>query len=253
MGRINRMTSRERVAAALAHEEPDRVPLQDGPWATAITRWRDEGMPADANPFDLFGFEMVGVGADTSAQMPHELVEDTETYTIVRNGNGALVKNWKGKTSTPEMVDFTIKTRDDWEENRSRFDMNDSRANRDGAANSHKQAEKGYWVHYNGILGYDKTQAILGSENLLMAFAEDEEWVAEMFMTAADLVIDTAQAMLDAGYHFDGAFLYDDMGYRNGTLFSPTSTVAWRSPRTRRRSASSGTGACRSSCTPAAA
>ena len=86
-----------------------------------------------------------------------------------------------------------------------------------------------------------------------MAFAEDEEWVAEMFMTAADLVIDTAQAMLDAGYHFDGAFLYDDMGYRNGTLFSPTSTVAWRSPRTRRRSASSGTGACRSSCTPAAA
>ena len=68
-----------------------------------------------------------------------------------------------------------------------------------------------------------------------------------------DLTIATAQAMLDAGYHFDGAFLYDDMGYRNGTLFSPTSTVAWRSPRTRRRSASSGTGACWSSCTPAAA
>ena len=221
MARINRMTSRERINAALAHEEADRVALQDGPWATAITRWRNEGMPADVNAFDLFGFEMVSFGADTSAQLPSEVVEDTDEHRIVRNANGALAKNWKGKISTPEMIDFTIKTRDDWEQIRPRFDMNDSRVNVDGAANSHASSKKGHWVSYSGVVGYDKTQAMIGSENLLMAFAEDEEWVADMFMSSADLVVDTAQAMLDAGYHFDGAFLYDDMGYRNGTLFSP--------------------------------
>ncbi len=221
MSRINRMTSRERIGAALAHEEADRVALQDGPWGTALTRWRGEGMPADANPFDLFGYEMVGYGADTSAQLPSEVVEDAETFTIVRNANGALAKNWKSQTSTPEMIDFAIQTRDDWEKHRPNFAMNESRVNADGAAASHEQKEKGHWVSYSGAMGYDKTQAIVGSENLLMAFATDEDWVADMLMNSADLIVDTAQAMIDAGYHFDGAFLYDDMGYRNGTLFSP--------------------------------
>ncbi len=72
------------------------------------------------------------------------------------------------------------------------------------------------------LTGYDKTQGIIGSENLLMAMVAEPDWIADMFMVAADLAIETASAMMDAGYVFDGAFMFDDMGYRNGTLFSPT-------------------------------
>jgi uroporphyrinogen decarboxylase len=44
-----------------------------------------------------------------------------------------------------------------------------------------------------------------------------------MFMTSARMICEAAQIMMDGGFEFDGAFFYDDMGYRNGLLFSPES------------------------------
>ncbi|GIX07958.1 MAG: uroporphyrinogen decarboxylase [Candidatus Poribacteria bacterium] len=214
-------TPRERIRAALNHEEADRVPIHDTVWGTTLARWRREGMPPDVSPFDYFHYEMVAYGADTSPQFPPQLIEETETYRIERNANGAVVRNWKHQTSTPEMIDFTIKTREDWERHKERFRMNPSRVSAAALADARRRHEQGYWVCYSGVLGYDKTQAIVGSENLLIAMVEDPEWVAEMFMTMADLIIETAQAMIQLGYPFDGAFLYDDMGYRNASLFSP--------------------------------
>ena len=38
------MTGAQRFAAALAHKEPDRVPIHDSPWAATIDRWRREGL-----------------------------------------------------------------------------------------------------------------------------------------------------------------------------------------------------------------
>jgi uroporphyrinogen decarboxylase len=214
-------TSRDRILAALRHEEADRVALQDGPWGTTVARWRREGMPEGVSPFDYFHYEMAGFGADTSFRFPHEVVEDTPTYRIDRNANGALVRNWKHQTSTPEMIDFTIKTPGDWEQHKHRLAWDPNRVNLAAAAHCHQRREQGYWVFYSNVLGYDKTQAIVGSENLLMAMAEEPDWVAEMFMKWADMIVETAGAMMEGGYIFDGAFLYDDMGYRNGPLFSP--------------------------------
>ena len=39
------MTSRERVKMALAHQEPDRVPIHDSPWKATVSRWHKEGLP----------------------------------------------------------------------------------------------------------------------------------------------------------------------------------------------------------------
>ena len=36
------MTGRERFQTALAHQEGDRIPLHDSPWATTLTRWRED-------------------------------------------------------------------------------------------------------------------------------------------------------------------------------------------------------------------
>jgi len=50
------MTSKERIALALKHQEADRIPLADTIWDTTISRWRQEGLPAEKNPWDYFGF-----------------------------------------------------------------------------------------------------------------------------------------------------------------------------------------------------
>ena len=214
------MTSRERVLMALNHQEPDRVPIQDGPWATAVTRWRNEGL--DTDPSSYFGYEMVSQGSDTSLQLPSETVEETDEYTVVKNTNGALVRNWKHQTSTPEMIDFTIKDRKTWEEYKPSMTYNESRIDLDNGLKHNQEIRQGdKYLSFSGALGYDKTQGIIGSEALLMAMLDDPDWVADMFMAGVEIMIQNAEEMMASGYVFDGAFLFDDMGYRNGTLFSP--------------------------------
>ena len=216
------MTSKERIGLALQHKEADRIAIFDSPWGTTIERWHKEGLPEGVGPHEYFHYEMGGVGADTSLRLPGETLEDTEEYTIVRNSNGAVARNWKHKTSTPEYTEFAIRSRADWDRLKDRYDDLEGRVDIEAARNAMQSAEEtGQWFSFYGAFGYDKTQGIIGSVNLLMAMLDDPAWVADMFETASDLAIKTLQIALDAGLKFDGLFMYDDMGYRNATLFSP--------------------------------
>ncbi len=216
------MTSRERVLAALHHRETDRVPIDDSPWATTIVRWREEGLPANLTPAQYFGFEFSGASADLSLGMETEVIEDTDEYTIAWNANGALHRNFKHSTSTPECLDFRIKTSADWFARKQEMAIGRERINWEaGLAGMRAARDKGLWFPYRAATGYDKTQGICGSERLLIAMAQEPEWAADMYMTAADMIVTTAQLMIDGGFEFDGAFVYDDMGYRNGLLFAP--------------------------------
>lgn len=216
------MTSRERILCALNHKEANRVAIQDGPWGTTVRRWRKEGLPEKVSPAQYFNYEMSGFGADTSFQLPHKVIEETDEYVIYINANGAIRRDWKHQTSTPETIDFTIKDRKTWEEYKQKLAMNDSRVNwQNGLAACKRERDRGQFVHYSGAMGYDKTQGIVGSENLLVSMLDDPEWVKDMFMMSVQMVIDTAEEMMARGFEFDGAFLYDDMGYRNTSLFSP--------------------------------
>src|SRR3990172_1023226 len=121
------MTSKERIAYALAHKEADRVAVHDAPWLTTIRRWRREGLPEYTEPQDYFNYEMEDIGADTSLQLPTRTIEETDEYTIVRWTNGETRKNWKNQTTTPECIDFLIKDRNTWEEYKPRLTMNKTR------------------------------------------------------------------------------------------------------------------------------
>ncbi|MFQ6098861.1 MAG: uroporphyrinogen decarboxylase family protein, partial [Armatimonadota bacterium] len=216
------MTSRQRVLMVLNHEEPDRVPIHDSPWGHTIARWHKEGLPENVGPAEHFGYEFTGQGIDASLQLKHEVIEETDTYTIYRDANGATRRTFKDHESTPELIDFTVTSPELWEQYKPRMAWNESRVDWDNALKANRAArEQGKFVTYNGVVGYDKIQGMVGSERLLIAMAEDREWVLDMFETAVDLLIRGCDEMLARGFEFDGAFICDDMGYRNGTLFSP--------------------------------
>ena len=74
-------TTRERIIAAFAHREADRVPMWDYPWGTTLERWKKEGMPADAD-FDTH-FEIDAANfthTDWTMQFPTETIEETDEY-----------------------------------------------------------------------------------------------------------------------------------------------------------------------------
>ena len=215
------MTSRERVLLAINHQEADRVAVHDSPWGTTIARWHDEGLPEDQGPDSYFGYEFWGAWIDNSLQLPAETLEDTDEYTIVRTGDGNSWRNWKGKTSTPELLDHSITTRELWEEHKPRMVMNESRVQWDAMLEGSKSAgEQGLFRHFSCGPGFTKVCNMVGPARLLMAMIDDPEWVKDMAVTDAEVCAAVAEEMMARGIEFDAGWVFDDLGYKQKGFMS---------------------------------
>lgn len=216
------LDGRERIWRALRHYEGDRVGVMDVVWDSTLERWHREGMPQDIAPEDYFGYDMMQIRPDLTLRFPVEMVSDTAEFTIVRDSNGALVKNWKHSTSTPGWLDHAIKTRADWEEHRWRVAWDKSRVDWDDARRAFEAGRlRGRFIYYAGAICWDGAVKAVSAETLLYGMMDDPAWIRDMFTAYTDLYLAGAEEMLGAGFEFDGAWVYDDMGYRNGTFFSP--------------------------------
>ena len=58
-------------------------------------------------------------------------------------------------------------------------------------------------------------------EDLLMTMLDDPELIRDMNLTQVELALSMLDMFGSRGFKFDGVFYYNDMGYRNGILFSP--------------------------------
>jgi len=216
------MTSRERIMCTVEHCPPDRVPIDDRPWGTTVARWRKEGLPEGASPAEYFGYEIRGNAADTTMQLPVEIKDETDQYRITTTGNGAIRKNWKGQTSTPELIGFTITTKALWEEYKPRMQWNDSRVDWEKQLEANRVAtERGFWRTMNMGPGFTRICNTVGPENLLIAMVEDPEWAKDMFMTDARLNVACAEEMMARGFEFDAGWVFDDLGYKQHSFVSP--------------------------------
>jgi len=216
------MTSRERVGRCLRHQRPDRVPIHEAFWEATVNRWRTEGLPAEVSAEDYFGLEFALVSIDNSFGFPTEIVERTDEYIIERDSWGDLKRNWLDHRSTPELLDFSIKSRREWDEAKGRLTPDPGRVDWGSVKADHgKWRKQGKFICVAAIPGYEATWRKVGVEGVLTAIAEDPEWVMEMYEYDANMIIGMAKVYLERGLDFDGAWLWDDLGYKNGPLFSP--------------------------------
>jgi len=216
------MTSRERVLRVLNHQEADRIPIQDVPWDHTLRRWHQEGMPEAVSPADYFGYELYSLGPDISLQLSEETLEETESFRIYRDSKGAILRSFKDHESTPETLDFTVNSPETWQEHKWRLQWNDTRVNWDALLQANRDWRgQGKFIQYFAHIGFDWLQRIVGAETLLVAMLQEPDWVEDMMRTLMDLVIRGCEEMLARGFEFDGVYVANDMGYRNGALFSP--------------------------------
>lgn len=216
------MTSRERVKLSLQRKESDRIAIHDSPWGTTVARWRKEGFPANQSPEQYFGFEFRGFGGDNTLQLPRQVIEETDEYVIATNSDGAKMKNWKGKTSTPELIDFTITTREIWNEHKHRMVMNESRVNWEHQIKANKNArDAGFFCTMNFGPGFTKVCDMVGPERTLIAMVMEPDWIKEIYMADAQVCADMAEEMMGRGMEFDAGWIFDDLGFRDHSFFSP--------------------------------
>jgi uroporphyrinogen decarboxylase len=216
------MTSRERVGKALRGERPDRVPIHESFWEATTNAWRGQGLPDGVSPDDYFGTEIRLLSIDNSFGLPSEEVERSAESVTVRDSWGILKRDWLDHRSTPELLDFAVKSRADWDRLKARLEPDPARVDWDGIREQHRQwREQGKFVCLAAIPGYEAAWRKIGPEALLVAIAEDPDWVREMYDYDARMILGMAKLYLERGLEFDGAWLWDDLAYKNGPLFSP--------------------------------
>jgi uroporphyrinogen decarboxylase len=229
------MTAKDRIAKALSHEEPDHVPICDAPWTSTVAKWRAEGFLIDIDPADYFAYEMKWLFPDNTPRFPYNILKETADYIIETNCFGETIKNFKNRSTTPRILSSPVKSRADWNKIKDRLVIDNKRglsytsnmtfddvvSLTEGMAELNENHLKNRYITPVFTVGFDLIQRYLGMEGLLIAIIDDPEWVKEMFYVNAEFVIKLYENMADNGYSFDGIFLADDLGYKNGLLFSP--------------------------------
>lgn len=218
------MTSRERVAAVLSGEVPDRVPLDSVYWQTTEDRWRQEGLPEGISPSDYFETnEMARLRGDYSMQFPVRVVEEEESQRTYWDENGALVRDLHTDHGwTSQWLDYTIKTKEDWRKHRDRLQYNNSRIS-DSVESAWRHArDQDKACLYTAHACFHPTWSRIGMIEEMILMKQDPEFVRELYSAHTQLVIDIFEGMLDLGIDFDGVFIADDLGYVAGPLISPS-------------------------------
>lgn len=218
------MKSRERYARMYEHREADRVPITDSPWSGTIRRWQREGMPVGVDWRDYFDVDKIAsIGVDITPRYESKVIEETDRYKIVTTSWGVTLKEFKEEDSTPEFIDYKVKTPEAWEDCKNRMISSYDRINWGYLERSYpKWQENGEWISAGFWFGFDVTHSWMsGTETILIAMMEDPEWVKDIFNTYLDMCIAQFDMIWDAGYRFDEIHWPDDMGYKNTTFFSP--------------------------------
>ena len=221
------MTSRERVAALLRRELPDRMGLYEHFWPETLRDyWPEEGYPQDAHPVELFDFDLrcAGPWVDTTPfRGEPEVLEETEEWRVTRDGRGATMKLWKNKSGTPQHLGFTVTDPTTWQPYKEALQVTDRErlGVEQAKADLEKARAENRFAFYGNMILVEQLRAMLGDLVWLPAVLLQQEWIHDFNRTYLDFYKrHYALLFAEAGLP-DGMFLYDDLAFSNGPFFSP--------------------------------
>ncbi len=237
---------------------PERVGLIEGPWADTVANWvrdgyptrmvhkkkgddiwrRSDGMsveaPADGEyeePLPVwqhFGFDMVGAGGwfDIMPLIDYEeLLEETDEWTVKRNGAGAALKYWKHKSGTPEHMDFLMTTREIWERDYRSHLVEWDPARVTNLADQQRSFQEAKaddrWAFFGHMFIWESMRQSMGDITLYESMVLDPDWIHDYNRVYTDLYKNAFQYLFDNVGMPDGIWIYEDMGYKNGLFASP--------------------------------
>ncbi len=220
------LSGQERVNRMFARQDHDRVPRHESFWGETIERWQNEGLNGDhATVLDLLGTDFHGLNWCWPQAFPgqDEVVSlDAETR-VIRDGNGKMVRYWRGKSGTPEHLGFDCDTREKWERKykpallESGLQLDPETIKR----NFQIGRRKGRWCHLTGVESFEETRSLMGDEISLIAMAEDPDWVRDVSQTFTDVMLRNLDAAMATGIQPDGLWIYGDMAFKTATMCSP--------------------------------
>ncbi len=234
----------ERMRKALAHQEPDQVPISDFFWGGFVERWRRElGLPDDATPYTHYDLDWVVTIPNMDPHIRNfEILREDEQEVVVRTGFGMTLRK-SFDMPMPEQVSCDTDTLEKLEA--FVFDApDDPRRFLSGGDNQIAGVGDGFsrnsppWIEsvkkvrpdfpvYGSMLEASECLTrLVGQMNALMWIGEEPERFGEQVLRIGDFYARCLEAEIAAsGGLLDGMVIWGDVAYRKNMFFAP---AYWR-------------------------
>lgn len=240
-GRERAAPKLERMRLALAHREPDRVPISDFFWGSFVSRWRDElGLPPDAEPYRYYDLDWIVTLPNMDPWIrPFETIRETSEEVVVRTGFG-LTSRKRFDMPMPEQMAWDLDTFekleaahfDDPRDRRRFFEGGDNQIAGvgDGFARnsppwieSVKELRPDFPVYGSMIEVSECLTRLIGQENALLWIGERPDEMGRIINRIGAFYLECAKACMDAGKGLlDGFVIWGDVAYRRSTFVAPS-------------------------------
>lgn len=233
------LTSKERFARILKHQPVDRIGLFEVYWRETVQKWVSEGHFAQpAMVSDHFGLDVRRTGGEITPgdyrtinliadiDFGEQVVEETETARLLKDGNGALLRWIKGSSGAPEHVSFAVRNRREWEAIVRPQLLDEGTYERRINFSSYREVRakcaRDERFMTCGVVGpFDQMSPMCGHEYLLMGMAEDGEWVRQMADLYMTVQIRLLAILFEREGLPDGLWVWDDLGFKGRPFMSP--------------------------------
>jgi uroporphyrinogen decarboxylase len=226
-----KMTHRERFLATMRFQSVDRYVYNPalGYWGETLKRWRQEGLPHDADVNAYFGVDPsqnIGTYFGMCPAFEHKHIsEDEITFTYI-NHEGILMRELKenSELSMPQFLEFPVKNAGDFKALLPRLQLNEPQrfpadwdercANwrvRDYPLGLGADRESGFYGSFRNLMGL---------ENLSMAYYDDPKLIEMMTENRVELMLDILGKVFKS-VTLDWFIFWEDMCYNHASLLSP--------------------------------
>ena len=223
------MTDRERFNAQMHYQPIDRsVNMEFGFWGENFTEWPlfyENDIKDNWEVEFFFNFDqMDGITGNVSINpgFEHEILEDLGDRILSRDGMGLISESPKdGHSTIPHVVDWTVKTPDDWKKVKAeQFRLDDPCRVVDVEALKKKHTEDRTYamsVWTGSLIG--NVRDMLTFEGLAYAIHDYPAMVEDMIETRCQLIENFLDQVL-GHFTFDFACGWEDICYNMGPIVS---------------------------------
>jgi uroporphyrinogen decarboxylase len=247
------MTPRQRYIETLTFGSPDRIPFHPGGGRKSTrARWHKEGLGEGKNPIEhvmeLLGIEPDRTAPPVSLGADFRMIPQFEEEVLEHKNGHYIVRDWKGNiceisdeydvTYLRQAIDFVtrrwiscpVETRDDWEQMKTRYDIDaPGRFPADFAARCEMAKQRNHVLSFRFSGPFWQMREWCGFEGLCILMAEQPEFVDEMAEFWTDFVSRMLERIL-ARVAPDSVGFNEDMAYKAKAMISPAMTRRFCKP-----------------------
>lgn len=239
----------ERMARALSHQEPDRVPISDFFWGGFVERWKKElNLPDDANPYTYYDLDWIVTLPNMDPKIqPFETIREDMSEVVVKTGFGAVIRK-KFDLPMPEFIAWDVDTLeklehcefDDPYDRKRYFAAGDNQIagvgdgferNSPPWIETIKKLRPDFPVYGSMIECSECLTRLVGPANNLLWMGLYPERMGRAVNRIGQFYLDCLKAEIEAANGLlDGMVIWGDVAYRNNLFFSPDYWRTWFKP-----------------------